>query len=355
MSSIYAGNGATFLASLSLMTGGDTPTALLFRVPLQRLLDNCVNLDSRVGGIAGSFIDGANGGTYTPGANIVLAGTSEFRPNRIRLVSGAIGTVASGAEIDLAGILKVQSGGDIDILSGGSLHVETGANINQTGTYHVQTGGVFTVDAGGSVVFATGSPGGAMTVESGAVATFQSGGQASFARAQDLKIASASVAFRMTSGPAFLSQTSGPGSETWAYNVGGGVAQYRQVDPSVAAEIWFPITRPNPGDVLTSVVVKLAADTHVSLPASMPLVQVRSVATDGTTTTIGSVTDSSASTGTYQTPHNVTLSLSDTVTSDAWYVVVVGEHGAFAVANLLLQSISVTATVKTYLAGASHT
>ena len=46
MSSNY--NGVDFfLASLALMTDGDSPSAALFRAPLERLLDNDVHLQAR--------------------------------------------------------------------------------------------------------------------------------------------------------------------------------------------------------------------------------------------------------------------------------------------------------------------
>lgn len=47
MSSNYTGS-ATFLATLSLMTDGDSPSAQLFRLPNQALLDNCVYLKAQL-------------------------------------------------------------------------------------------------------------------------------------------------------------------------------------------------------------------------------------------------------------------------------------------------------------------
>lgn len=46
MSSIYNGDDDNFSDSLTLMTGGDTPSAQLFRVPLERLLDNTATLNA---------------------------------------------------------------------------------------------------------------------------------------------------------------------------------------------------------------------------------------------------------------------------------------------------------------------
>lgn len=47
MSSNYSGVDS-FLDTLSLMTDGDSPSAVLFRLPLERLLDNDVHLEARV-------------------------------------------------------------------------------------------------------------------------------------------------------------------------------------------------------------------------------------------------------------------------------------------------------------------
>ncbi len=48
MSSNYTGNAANATDTLTLMTGGDRPTAQVFRVPLERLLDNDVAATARV-------------------------------------------------------------------------------------------------------------------------------------------------------------------------------------------------------------------------------------------------------------------------------------------------------------------
>jgi hypothetical protein len=69
MPSNYVGDPATATATLSLMTGGDQPTAQLFRVPLERLLDNdAKNLNA----LWGAGADNTGGATITLGAGRVF-------------------------------------------------------------------------------------------------------------------------------------------------------------------------------------------------------------------------------------------------------------------------------------------
>jgi hypothetical protein len=86
MASSYIGSDAAFFGSLSLMTGGDRPTASVFRVPLERLLDNCAYLEARM-------IDMLAGGTYNPTGDITI-GTSKLRlsVSKARSISAGPGT-----------------------------------------------------------------------------------------------------------------------------------------------------------------------------------------------------------------------------------------------------------------------
>jgi hypothetical protein len=86
MASNYTGNAANATNTLELMTGGDRPTAQVFRVPLERLLDNDAAQTARFEALGsvpyaeiredflGAVIDDS-------GANLLTAPTSMWRTN----------------------------------------------------------------------------------------------------------------------------------------------------------------------------------------------------------------------------------------------------------------------------------
>jgi hypothetical protein len=92
------------------------------------------------------------------------------------------------------------------------------------------------------------------------------------------------------------------------------------------------------GQVLQTVTVRWqAASGHGALP-SLPSIELFRIADDGTSTSLGSQTDTSASVVAYETVHNITLGgsgLGHTIDLESWHyvLVVTGETGANFVAN----------------------
>lgn len=113
----------------------------------------------------------------------------------------------------------------------------------------------------------------------------------------------------------------------------------------VAADIiGIPLRLPH-GNVLTSVVVYISPAVDGNLPGTKPLVSVnRRDLTDGTVTTLGSITDPAANAAAYEQYHGITVSgLSETIDRSKYmyHVRFEGEDGANA------QSVSVVGATYT--------
>lgn len=121
---------------------------------------------------------------------------------------------------------------------------------------------------------------------------------------------------------------------------------WQQTSVAAPAKLWVPLRLPV-GVVLVNVILTLAGNAvegsgaHSSLPATMPKLTLRRVVpTSVTTSAIGTVvataTDPSATTGTYDATHIITLSMSEAISGVTRYSVVIeGEFGSGALANRL--------------------
>lgn len=112
-----------------------------------------------------------------------------------------------------------------------------------------------------------------------------------------------------------------------------------------------PIRVPH-GAVLTAVSVRVAAvGGHGGLPGTMPRIFVTRHNDTGAHTSLGNQIDTSASTGTYQTAHDITLSgLSETIdrTLYRYSARLTGEAGANFIAGLRAVYVSCTYTITAY-------
>jgi hypothetical protein len=279
------------------MTGGDRPTALSVRVPLERLLDNCAYLEARM-------IDMLAGGTYTPSGTITLTGASA--------------------------ILALAGGANIDVNNTASVSIETGAFLRVQGELEVLTGGVIDLQSGGSIVGAAGS---LITLDA----------------AEDLTIDDASINFTLQLRPSHITQTV-LGTPDWRTMADGALLQH---DTGGAAVVLLPI-RAVCGDSLNFLLVYVDGSYGAGHGGSPPapgdrvLAELVSIADDGTVTVIATQEDDVAAVG-YDAVHGFSFSGPWLVGSAPLYLRITGETGANAVADsTAIRGVSGSLTARFY-------
>lgn len=306
MPSSYIGSDAAFFGTLSLMTGGDRPTASVFRVPLERLLDNCAYLEARM-------IDMLDGGTYAPTNPIIIGGDG----------------------LTISTILSLQSGADLDVNAGAQISVE--GNLDVSGEVNIESGGVQNVLSGGSIVGAAGS-------------------LITLAEIDDLQMTTAdSVTFVLSLCPSHVTQTV-VGVDDWLPQSDSAWLQHATTGSSF---VLFPI-RALPGDDIASIQIEVDGSYGVGHGGSPPapgdrvLIELISVSPSGAVTVEASKEDDVAGAG-YDAVHTVSITsavagIPYTVASNrAVYLRITGETGANAVADTTaIRGISGTIVARKY-------
>lgn len=120
----------------------------------------------------------------------------------------------------------------------------------------------------------------------------------------------------------------------------------RQNDVSTSHKLYYPVVMPPDGTITQVRCLVTGTGGHSALPANMPILRLYSLDSTGTTTQEGTVTDTSADLGAYETVHWITLSgLSVSLGQDAYHVDLLGESGANALADkLVAYQVEITVT-----------
>ena len=162
MTTQYAGNAASFPATVGVPVDGAAPTAAELGIGIQALADRTANLQSGGWSVASGFV-----GYVLDGGEIAFqdggAGTIEDGAQLI-VESGGLIDVQSGGVVNSSGVVNVASGGLLRLLDGGELRVSSGALIN------VQSGGQATIAEGADLsVFGEMTISGEVTFTSGVI------------------------------------------------------------------------------------------------------------------------------------------------------------------------------------------
>jgi len=117
---------------------------------------------------------------------------------------------------------------------------------------------------------------------------------------------------------------------------------------NTAARLSYAINIPH-GATWTGVTLRLKGKAgHGGLPANMPTLRsVKHVISTDTDTSLDYDTDSSATTGAYETAHDVTNSFSEVIdsTTGVYTVRIISEFGANALDNMEIHGVTVTYTM----------
>lgn len=302
-------------------------------------------------------LDGVNGGTFTLLAALIFAGADVRIAAILRILSGGQLVVDSGGNLTisagaiqaLAGALNVASGGAINVANGGDINVAAGGAINlATGATQV-VDGIVSVPAGGAIHssgqhtlhdsadinledssrinLATGTElnannGSLVKLNGTAVMTVASTALVTAALPERLNIDSAPFTARLSMIPykadaGWVSDYDG----RWTWTAAEGEA----------AMFSFPL---RPGDSLLTVVVRIHGNatgggSHGgSPPTEKPLVEVYRKDENGVSTLVGSQIDSVATGGAYDAAHDITVSFGPghtPVTNNIYFVKVTAE------------------------------
>ena len=256
-------------------------------------------------------IDGVDGGTYSLSAPLIFQGDDvRLDSDDIDIVSGGELSILSGGllSVEMGGAAQCESGGQWNVLSGGDIDVANGGTISLSGAIEMATGSQIHTNTGGTITIGN---------------------------INNLVVDGLTVLEQWDGVPLFV-------ESGW----GGVVASsgaFVQTDVSTAHRLWLPLHL-RAGDVLTQCRVRLdggfgAGHGGGFPPATMPTAEVirRNAETGVGTSIAGPTSDSSASAGAYDVPHDLTLgSISETSTGQPYAVIIRGEAGANAIANTLI-------------------
>jgi hypothetical protein len=264
-------------------------------------------------------VDGTGGGVYTPSADIDIDGTEGLvvSADSGLTVTGTAGLIVSGTN---TGLTCSASGGAAFSGAGAvAISCTNGATVSGAGTLTAScTGGLVVSGAGGITLSTAGAN---ITLASRSVTRTQS-----LAGAPDLLFAN------------------------WVSN---GVDWY---NGNTGAGLFLFMDRLPHAGVITSVTVKYEGATgHAAFPggapATMPSLELIKVGSLGSTSSIGTVSDTSASAGVYEAAHAITISgLSETtdLTTDRYVLVFTAESGINSIAGGVIYQASATCTVTGY-------
>lgn len=290
MSSVYNGSGTQVHTSLTLMTGGDRPTAQSVRVPIERMCDSVTALANFAGS---EDLDGVTalttaGGAKTLANALIIDGAELQFSDTVRLLDGAA--------------LDVDDGAEIDMLSGSVMHVRGGAEVQ-------------------------------------------------LARTQDLQVTGEGATIDLLLTPVGAAHDGD--DPVWAFEADNTtLAWMHKVVVSPVQPVTFALPL-NAGDVVKSFTARISGGLgagHSGLPVTQPVVRLIRVDADGEPTVIAAKEGSSSTAGNYDVPHNIASDpdINYTVTaspSNRLYMQVFGEVGIDSVANttgLLSLTVSIT-------------
>jgi len=261
----------------------------------QRLPAACINWHDYCISLA---IDGDGGGNYYPTSPIVIYGDGlNVAGNGLTMSSNS--SLAVSKTLTINGSLAVSATGAINVASSGSVNMASGSAIS------LASGATF------GAVDRTG-----ITCNS-------------YTRTHIINAA-----------------TPGYGSTNFTPIIGATNVHWEQQVNTVSV-LYLPLCFvPLPATIIAITASVKGAAGHAALPAVMPKVEIVRQAADGSSmVSEGSFTDASASTGAYQTTHNILLtSLSIQPISYAWNIRFTGESGANALAGLEVYSMSIAWT-----------
>lgn len=314
------------------------------------LTDYLADIRTAVNGKAMSV----DGGTHTLTANFIFADGFNIELNNDILVKAS-------------GNIFVENNGLIEVQAGGALTIDGGQTV--AGTFNGTAASVFTWTNGADVTFDTvvvidATNGeiqldGLLTVSGGAdiqVANngqiiIQSGGNMVAEDPEDITINDDSQNFRLCMTPAWIEQVSD--AFMWDRVANSTALIQQNVTSGYQMLFTLPLVV---GDVLNSVSMMVngsaGGGSHGgTLPTTRPTIEVFSVDVSGVETPVGTTgVDIAANAAAYDVAHATTISaIGHTVTADAYYIRIKGEHDGGAQAGTTgILSIFGNVTAKFY-------
>lgn len=315
-----------------------------------------LNAGSELNFASGAFLTGqidvdSNGDmTFLSGSSLTLASGSVLNISGSMTVANLTVTTAlslssanlnvdAASLVDLLGSLSVHGGGSIDVTSGGDINVTSADVTINGGAQILLNGGSLIIGAtgfvqanGGDITLGANSD---LILQSNAHIVGQNGSTVTVEDSNDLLINASTETFRLSMTP-FYVQAQTTGELRWQQIA---VGKWRQQDATTGGYlIAFALPLP-PGDVINSVSMTITGGAGLGhsgvLPTIQPELELFSVSTSGTFTTLARTRDNQASAAVYDTSHDVLLaagtetlgSMPRTVGTDPIYVLVRGEQG----------------------------